>query len=141
VCDEKGGQQPACMSRKVPLAVLRGVTRFCGIALRGLVRLPIEEHALFVYTPGIARKRPIIADDTVTGNRHSKVIGGASACHSADRFGRTNAAGDLCIRDGLARRNLLQGSPDPLLKGGAANVERQVKTNAGRFYEAHDPRH
>jgi hypothetical protein len=84
------------------LAVLRGVTRFCGIALRGLLRLPIEKDALFVYTPIIARKRPITADDTVTGNRHSKVTGGASACHGADRFGRTNTAGDLCIRDGLS---------------------------------------
>ena len=83
-----------------------GLTRFCDIALRGLVRLPIEEQALFVYTPGIARKRPIIADDTVTGNRHSKVIGGASACHGAGRFGHTDAACDLGIRDGPARRNL-----------------------------------
>jgi hypothetical protein len=67
----------------------------------------------------------------VTGDRHSKVIGGASACHGADRFGRTDAAGDLRIRNGLARRNLLQGPPDPLLKGGPANVERQAKTDAG----------
>jgi hypothetical protein len=35
----------------------------------------------------------------------------------------------------------LQGPPDPLLKGGPANVERQAKTDAGGFYQAHDLGH
>jgi hypothetical protein len=31
--------------------------------------------------------------------------------------------------------------PDPLLEGGAADVERQVEADAGRFDESHDPGH
>src|SRR4051812_36292633 len=74
-------------------------------------------------------------------NCDRQTVGRTGARYGTHSLGRTNASSDLRVRHGLADRDLLQGLPNPLLEGGATHIERQVKSQSGRFDKADDARH
>ncbi|MNJ49794.1 hypothetical protein D3C77_450450 [compost metagenome] len=61
--------------------------------------------------------------------------------HSAYRFGRANALGNVGIAGGGSGRNRAQGLPHPFLKGGAAQVQRQVQADSWYFDQSHHARY
>ena len=74
-------------------------------------------------------------------DRHRQHVGSAGAGHRAHRFGRADAPGDIGIADGFADRYRPQRLPDPLLKRGAANIQRQRQPVLRRFNQPHHLRH
>src|SRR6266404_6576295 len=104
-------------------------------------RFPIEQHALALHAPGIARKRTVVPHHPVTRDRDSEIVRGASTGDSPNGLGCADPAGDLCVGDRLANGDLLKGVPNALLESSAAYVERQIEAENRRLDEAHDTRH
>ena len=100
----------------------------------------LAQAPLALHTPGIARRRAVAAHDAMAGNGNRDGVRRAGARHRAHRLRRADPVGDLRISDGRAGRNFLQGLPDALLEGRAADVERQVDAARRRLDETHDPR-
>jgi hypothetical protein len=46
--------------------------------------LAIDQNALAVDAPSIARQRAIVANDTMAGNSDGELIRGARSCHGAE---------------------------------------------------------
>ncbi len=75
----------------------------------------------------------------MVGDGHGDRVGRAGSGHRACRAGRTDPFGDLGIGCRGAGRDVAQGLPDPLLKRGAPDIERQVESPRRRFDQSDDP--
>ena len=99
----------------------KGVTRFCRCkavhhgrpVARAARRSPlsasfaVEQSTLALDTPGISRKRTVIADHAMAGNGDGEIVRGASAGDGAHRLRRSDSPRDLGIGNRLADGNLL----------------------------------
>src|SRR5471030_2548445 len=74
----------------------------------------------------------------MTWNRHGDLVGAAGESHRPDRFGRSNALGNLGVTGRFPCGDFTQCLPDTFLEGGAAHVQRQVQANGWRFDETDD---
>ena len=63
----------------------------------------------------------------MAGDRQRQRIGGTRPGDPPGRFGRTDTPGDFQVARRVPHRNLTQRLPDPLLKCGTAQIERQVE--------------
>src|SRR5258707_7780949 len=99
-------------------------------------RFTLEQGALALDAPAVARERAVVAHDAVAGNGDGDRVGGAGVRYRAHGFRHADALRDLRVGHRRPRRNLAQRLPDALLKGGAAHVERQVEAEGRRFAEA-----
>ena len=63
----------------------------------------------------------------MAGDEHGGGIGGAGVGDGADGFGATDGFRDLFIGARLAIRDRAQGGPDARLKGGGADVQREIQ--------------
>ena len=108
--------------------------------LRALRSFPVEQRALALDAPGIARERPIFPNDAVAGNGDGEIVRRACAGDRPHGFRRADASCDLVIGNGFAEGNVLQGLPYTLLEGSAANVERKIQPDPRRLNEADNSR-
>src|SRR2546426_837315 len=99
-------------------------------------RFTIEEGALALDAPAVARKRTVVAHDPVAGDGDRDRVRRASLRDGAHGFRQADALCDLRVGHRRAGRNLAQCLPDALLKGGAAYIERQIEPERWRFDEA-----
>jgi hypothetical protein len=67
----------------------------------------------------------------MAGDGDSDAVLGASAGDGARRAGGADGFGDFGIARGQAGGDLAQRVPHAMLKGGAANVEREIDARAG----------
>jgi hypothetical protein len=85
---------------------------------RGFARQKLD----FAFdSPAVAAQATIFPDHSVAWNHDGDWIGGAGAIRGPQ------LASDLSIRSGTAVRYGTQRCPDATLKGGGANVDRQVE--------------
>ena len=101
----------------------------------------VDQDALAVDTPGIARGRTIVANDTMAGNGDSELVRGASACHGTDGPRRANAPRNFSIGHSRAGRDFLERLPHAFLEGSAANIKRKIQPDPWLFDESDDSRH
>src|SRR6476469_7245925 len=70
---------------------------------------------------------------------HCNVIGGASLGDGPRRLGRADPARDVGVGDRLTDWDFLQRLPNPLLEGGASDIQRKVESQARRLDETNNP--
>src|ERR1700722_2814598 len=102
--------------------ILRKLTCSCRFFRRH--RLSFNEGALSFDSPSVTRDRSIVPHHPMTWNSQCDLIRSASPSYGPHSFGCTYLTGNLGIRDSLACGNVAEGLPYPLLKGGAADIER-----------------
>ena len=100
-----------------------------------------DEFAFAVDAPAVAGQRAVGAHDAVAGDGQGDGIGGASARHGAHGARRADAAGQLGIGNGRARRDVAQRLPYLALERRAAHVQGQVQPHGRIFHEAHHGGH
>src|SRR4051794_7003007 len=105
--------------------------RRAGPSPRSSPGLAVEQRALALDAPAIAREIAVGADHAMARDRDGERVGGAGLGDRADGAGRADLARDLGVARGLAGRDLAQRLPDSLLERGAADVERQRAAAAG----------
>ena len=126
-------QEARWQSYLADLAAKRPRTLSSGLRLFG------EQRALALDAAAIAGQRPIRPDHAVAGDRHGDWVRGAGAGHGAHRFRRADRLGNLRIARGRADRDAAERVPHAMLKGGAADVEGQVETEAGVVRRSRSP--
>src|SRR2546422_861271 len=124
------------LSRSRVTAARIVLIRGCGRAAPSGSRFTVEEGALALDAPAVARERAVVAHDPVAGNGDRDRVRRASLPDCAHGFRRADALRDLRVRHRGSGRDLAQRLPDALLKGGAAHIERQVEPERRRFDEA-----
>jgi hypothetical protein len=72
----------------------------------------------------------------MAGNGDSEIVCGARAGDGARRFRRSDAPGDFGVGDSVAGRNVLERLPHALLEGCAADVEREMQSDARHLNKA-----
>src|SRR6185503_1500895 len=107
---------------------------------RSVARLPLEQRALALDTPAVTRQATVAANDAVTRYRDGEHVRRARGRDGARGGRRPDSPRELGVARGVAGRNLAHRLPDALLKGGAANIERQFEADLRRLDEADDPR-
>ena len=90
-------------------------------------RLALEQRALALDTPAVARERAVVADDAMARNGDRERVRRAGLRHGAHRLGAPMRAAISRVARRRAGRDLAQRLPHPLLESGAAHVERQVQ--------------
>ncbi len=95
-----------------------------------------EQGALAGNAPTIARQGAVRAHHAMARDRHRKPVGAAGQRDGAHRGGGADGAGDVGIGRGRAQRDRPERRPDPLLEGGAADIEGQVETASRDLDEA-----
>lgn len=103
--------------------------------------LPREQRPLALDAPPVAGDRAVAPDDAVAGDRHREGVRCAGPSYCPRSVRGADPCGDLGVARRRARRDRAQRLPDPLLKGGAADVQGQVQAGARRLDEADHPRH
>ena len=66
-----------------------------------------------------------MSNNAVAGNSNGQYVGGASTGNSTDGVRVANFSCNVTVGASLTRWNLLQGSPDLLLKDRAADIQIQ----------------
>src|SRR5438046_7031818 len=56
--------------------------------------LALEQRALALHAPAIARQRAVVAHHAMAGNRHREPVGAAGLRHRAHRLRRADAPGE-----------------------------------------------
>src|SRR5919199_5950970 len=101
--------------------------------------LTLEEGALPLDSPAIARESTIVADDPVARNGHGNRVRSAGPSDRTGRLGRADALGDLRVARRRTGRDLTQRLPDSLLKGGAAHIEWEIEPKGWSLDKADNP--
>ena len=86
----------------------------------------VDQDALAFDTPGIARERAIVANDTMAGNSNGEFVRSASSCHGTDSGRRANTPRNFSIGRCRARRYLLERLSHAFLESSAANIKRKI---------------
>jgi len=90
---------------------------------------PIQQSVFAFHAPGISGNRPVVADHAVARNGDRQFVRRTSAGDCAHRLGSPDPLRELGIGDRRTGGDFPKRLPDPLLEGGAADVERQIKTD------------
>src|SRR3546814_4580184 len=97
----------------------------------------LEQRRLAFQPPAIAGQRLMTADHAMAGHQQADGVAGAGA---GDRTGvAAEGCRQLTVATRLAGGNLLQRLPDALLKGRAAQIERQLGGTLRFRSEEHAP--
>ena len=100
--------------------------------------LRFQECRLARYSPAVAGKGSVTAHDTVTGDDDRQMICRACLCDRADRFGFSDAPGDVRVGCCFSARNLFKSIPDFSLKSCTADVQWERKMRVGILYQRCD---
>ena len=86
------------------------------------------EQLLFAFdSPAITGEFAVAGDDTMAGNDDGDGVGGACAGDGTDRGGLADVGGNPRVAAGFAARNAAESFPDAHLKGGGAEIEREIE--------------
>src|SRR2546428_8927959 len=92
----------------------------------------LEQQALALHPPAVAREPAVVAHDAVAGYGHRDRVRRARARHRAHGPRGADARGDLRVGRGHAGGDLPKRLPPALLETGAAHVQRQGEAERGR---------
>ena len=110
----------------------------CAAGLAELAFL-LEQGALAFDAPAVAAQALVRPDDAVAGNHQRDRVSGAGIGHGAAGAGLADGGGDLAVAARLAGGNGLQFAPDLQLKGGRAQVQRQIDIRLPAFQVGDNP--